>query len=83
MKLLFLTVVMVAAAMLRAAPDLEQPVGRLRFEAAPLAAALRSLGRATGTTILAEPEVAGEVTVEIRAGTLHGALAAMVHPLGY
>ncbi len=83
MKLLFLTVVMVAAAILRAAPDLEQPVGRLRFEAAPLVAALRSLGRATGTTVLAEPEVAGEVTVEIRAGTLHGALSAMVHPLGY
>jgi MSHA biogenesis protein MshL len=53
--------------------NLDQPIDRLRFDSAPLPAALRSLGRATHTTILIEPDVKGEVTVEIHGGTLRNA----------
>lgn len=65
-----------------AAVALDQPVGRLRFEAAPLPDALRALGRAAGTTILVDPDLSGTVTVEIRAGTLGGALDALTVPIG-
>lgn len=62
---------------------LERPVGQLRLEKTPLPAALRLLARATGATILPDVDVAGEVTLEIEAGTLRAALGAMVGPLGY
>lgn len=64
-------------------PHLDLPVERMRFEAAPLPGALRSLGRATQTTVLLEPDVVGEITVEINAGTLGGALTALTTPGGY
>lgn len=66
-----------------AAVNLDQPIDRLRFDSAPLPAALRSLGRATHTTILIEPDVKGEVTVEIHGGTLRNALASLTGPTGY
>ncbi len=66
-----------------AGSPLDQPVERLRFDAAPLPAALRALGRATQTTILAEPDVTGDVTVEVQAGSLRSALTALTGPTGF
>lgn len=63
--------------------SLDQPIERLRFETAPLPAALRALGRATQTSILTEPDVTGEITVEVRAGSLRSALTALTGPAGY
>jgi MSHA biogenesis protein MshL len=71
-----------AAIPLSAGSILERPVERLHFEAAPLAAALHSLGQATGTPILVDPDVDGEVTLDLPAGTLADALAALTRPLG-
>ena len=64
-------------------PTLDRPVAQLRFEKTPLPAALRALGRTCHTTILAEPDVTGDVTTEISAGTLRTALVAMTAPGGY
>ena len=47
------------------APSLDQHIENLRFESVSLPVALRSLGRATRTTILVDHDVTGEVTVEI------------------
>ena len=66
-----------------AASHLDQAVERLRFEAAPLPAALRLVGRASQTTILPDSDVVGEVTVEIQPGTLREALSALTGPAGY
>lgn len=74
---------LVLAAPLGAAVVLDQPVERVRFESAPLPAALRSLGRATQTTILVDPEVKGDVTVEVGGGSLRDALTALTSPHGY
>ncbi len=62
---------------------LDRPVTNLRLEQAPLPAALRSLARACQTNIVIDPEVKGEVTVEIAHGTLRSALAALTQPGGY
>lgn len=62
---------------------LERPITNLRLEQAPLPAALRSLARACQTSILIDPEVKGEVTVEIDHGTLRSALVALTQPGGY
>lgn len=62
---------------------LDQPLERVRFESAPLPDALRSLGRATHTTILVDPDITGDVTVEVGGGTLRDALAALTLPHGY
>ncbi|OAM90410.1 hypothetical protein AW736_08000 [Termitidicoccus mucosus] len=79
MKILLciLFVVPVSAAML------DQPVERLRFESAALPDALRSLGRATHTTILVDSDIIGKVTVEVGGGTLRDALAALTVPYDY
>lgn len=61
---------------------LDQAVGALRFEKAPLAAALRTLARATSTAIHSEPELTAEVTVDFPGGTLRDALAVVVEPHG-
>ena len=61
---------------------LDQPVGPLRFEKAPLPAALRTLSRAVKVTLQAEPELVGDVTVDFPGGTLRNALATMVEPAG-
>ncbi len=62
---------------------LDRPIAHLQFEKAPLPAALRALGRACDTTILAEPEVTGDITVELNRATLGSALAALTEPLGF
>ena len=78
--LLFLLLGLVS---LRATDVLDRPVDQLRFEKAPLPAALRSLGRACQITILVEPDVEGVVTVEVGGGTLRAALSALTQPLGF
>lgn len=73
-----------AIAVLAAEPALfDRPVQNLRLEKAPLPAALRSLARACQTNILIDPEVTGEVTVEVNHGTLRSALTALTEPGGY
>jgi len=58
-------------------------IAHLQFEKASLPSALRALGRACDTTILAEPDVTGDITVELNGTTLGGALAALTEPQGY
>lgn len=62
---------------------MDRPVPNLRLEKAPLPAALRSLARVCQTNVIIEPEVTGEVTVEINRGTLRSALTALTEPGGY
>jgi MSHA type pilus biogenesis protein MshL len=77
--LLFLVLVTTALA---GESALDRPVAALRLDNAPLPAALRVLARASQTTILAEPDLEGKVTVELPAGTLRGTLAGLTGPLG-
>jgi len=63
--------------------DLDRPVENLRLENVPLPAALRTLARATGVTFYVEPDVTGDVTVDIGRGTLRSALVALTRPQGY
>lgn len=81
MRFLLLAFVLCAPAL--AASHLDQPIDRLRFEAAPLPAALRLLGRASQTTILSDPDVTGDITADIHAGTLREALSTLTGPAGY
>lgn len=76
---------LLSAAILAAAETspLDRPVGQLRLEKTPLPAALRLLARTCGVTILADPDVTGEVTLDLEAGTLRAALGAIVGPPGY
>ncbi len=62
---------------------LDRPVENLRLEKAPLPAALRALGRACQTNVVIDPDVIGEVTVEVSHGTLRSALTALTSPGGY
>src|ERR1019366_3762059 len=64
-------------------PPLDRPVDPLRLEKAPLPAALRAVGRACQTTIIVEPDVTGETTVELTHVTLRTALAALTEPYGF
>jgi MSHA type pilus biogenesis protein MshL len=64
-------------------PPLDRPVERLQLDKAPLPAALRALARSCQTTILAEPDVTAEVTVELHHATLRSALTALTDPYGY
>ena len=82
MKKLFCFALTVALAFAAEPSTLDQPVGPLRFEKAPLPAALRTLGRAGRTTIHAEPDITGEVTADFPGGTLRSALAALADPRG-
>src|SRR5690606_15727931 len=83
MRILLCLFLTVAAARSADVAPLDRPVERVRFEKTPLPAALRALGRVCATTILAEPEIAGDVTVEIASGTLRTALVAITTPHGY
>lgn len=83
MRILLLFLLTVACAFASDGSLLDRPVANLRFEKTPLPAALRALGRTCDTTILAEPDVTGDLTTEISAGTLRTALAAMTAPGGY
>lgn len=79
----FLVFLSLATATLAAElPLVERPVVHFRCEKLPLAAALRVLGRTTGTVILVDPDASGEVTVEVEEGTLGTALDALTTPLG-
>lgn len=82
MKTLLCFVLTVALASATESSPLDQAVGPLRFEKAPLAATLRTLGRATKTAIHAEPEIASEITVDFSGGSLRDALTALVEPVG-
>jgi MSHA type pilus biogenesis protein MshL len=62
---------------------LDRPVENLRLEKAPLPAALRALGRACQTNMVIDPDVTGEVTVDVSHGTLRSALTALTSPSGY
>jgi MSHA biogenesis protein MshL len=64
-------------------PMLEHAIGPLRFEKTPIAVALRLIGHACDATVLAAPDVTGEVTLEIPAGTLRAALSAVTAPPSY
>jgi len=78
-----LPLLLIAVTAFAAESPLDRTVPALRFDNAPLAAALRVLGRASRTTILAEPDLAGKVTVELPAETLRAALTNLTGPLGY
>lgn len=62
---------------------LERSVPELRFEQAPLSAALRSVSRACQVPIFPEADLTGTVSVELPAGTLRSVLTALAVPLGY
>ena len=62
---------------------LDRPVENLRLEKAPLPAALRALARSCQTNVVTDPDVTGEVTVEVSHGTLRSALTALTAPGGY
>lgn len=77
--LFFLPVVALAAE-----PSLlDRPVENLRFEQAPLPAALRALARACDTSVRLDADVGGEITMELNRGSLRVALAAMLEPGGF
>lgn len=62
---------------------LDRPVENLRFEQAPLPAALRALARACDTSVRLDADVGGEITMELNRGTLRTALTAMLEPGGF
>ena len=78
--LILLCVALVAKA---AVAPLDRPVENFRLEKTPFPSALRALGRACSTTIVADDDVKGEVTIDYAAGTLRGALAALTVPHDY
>lgn len=80
---LFLSLLILLPPALAAESALDRPVPALRFEQAPLPAALRIVARAAQTPILPETELPGTVTLDLRAGTLREALAALAAPQGY
>jgi MSHA biogenesis protein MshL len=82
MKTLLCLVLAVALASATESSPLDQTVGPLQFEKAPLPATLRTLGRATKTAIHAEPEIVAEITVDFPGGSLRDALTALVEPTG-
>lgn len=82
MKKILCSLFVIARALAADPSPLDQSVGPLRFEKAPLPAALRTLSRAVRLTIQAEPELVGDVTVDFPGGTLRNALATMVDPAG-
>ena len=82
MKLLLCLALAVAVSVAAESSPLDQPIGPLRFEKAPLPAALRALGRTSKTAIHAEPDITSEVTVDFPGGTLRQALTVLVEPAG-
>lgn len=66
---------------LSAGTVLDRPVDRLHFAEAPVAVALRSIGLATNTPILVDPDVEGTVSIDLPPGTLADALHALTRPL--
>ena len=66
-----------------AAPDpLDAPVTALRVAQAPLDLAFLALSRSTGITFILEPGLKGDVTLELRQGTIRDALDALTQAQG-
>src|ERR1019366_8458426 len=64
-------------------PPLDRPIEQLRLENPPRPPApLGAVGRPCQTTIMFEPDVTGETTVELTHATLRTALAALTEPYG-
>jgi len=78
-----LTLFLATAVCAAESSPLEAPITHLRLEKAELATALRSIARSTQTNLVIDPEVTGEVTLEITKGTLRSALTALTEPHGY
>lgn len=78
-----LLILFLVTAVSAAESPLDRPVPALRFDRAPLPVALRTLARASETSILVEPELTGTVTLELPGGSLREALDAITAPLGY
>ena len=83
MKRILFSLMLFSAARAAEPSLLDRPVERLHLEKAALPAALRALGRSCGTTIIFEPEVTGEVTVDLAHSTLRNALIVLTEPYGY
>lgn len=83
MKRFALFLFLVCAANAADVPTLDREVTHLRFDKAALPAALRTLGRACGVTILVEPDVVAEISLEIERGSLRSVLTAMTEPYGF
>jgi MSHA type pilus biogenesis protein MshL len=84
MKNIFLLLCLCAAGAPAAdLPPLDRPLAYLQFDKAPLPAALRTLARSCQATILAEPDITGDVTIELQRGTLRSALTALTESQGY
>jgi MSHA biogenesis protein MshL len=61
---------------------LDQPVGLLRFEKTPVTAAIRAVGRTGQLTLLIDPDISGEITVDFPGGTLRHALSVLTEAGG-
>lgn len=82
MKHLLLLLVSAVALTAETAP-LDRPVQRLHFEKAPLPSVLRALGNCCGTTIYADRDVVGDVSLDVGPTTLRMALNVLTEPNGY
>ena len=82
MKTLFCLFLPLAVTVANEPSGLDQPVAALRFEQAPLASALRALGRSVKTPLHAEPGLAVAITADLPGGSLREALTALVEPAG-
>lgn len=72
-----------AASLARAADDpLAAPVAAFRAEHLPLETALVALGRISGLTFVLDPGLKGEVTLEVRGGSVRDVIDALVRSQG-
>src|SRR4051812_39877852 len=83
MKSLLILMFLAATAMAADSPVLDRPIDNIRFEKMPVQAALRTLARASGVTVVIDADVTGDASLEYRGGRLRGALAALLGPGGY
>lgn len=82
MKALLLPLLALTAFATEPAP-LDRPIENLRLEKTSFHIAVRALSNACDVTILTDPDVTGEVTLDITDGTLREALAALTVPHDY
>jgi type II secretory pathway component GspD/PulD (secretin) len=80
--LLFFVSTVVGAAM-SVSEALTQPIPFLSLDNEPIQGALQSLGRAHGLSIVADPDVTGDVSVEMNNTTVRGVLDALLRSNGY
>lgn len=62
---------------------LAKPVSFFSQDSEPIGAVLQSLGRANGISIVADPDVTGNVSVEMNNTTVQGVLEAILNPNGF